>query len=189
MLSGFPRISDTLPSGFRLPSVNDVNSTDTASPSFAPEDCFGLTITLNVTRGSSGITYDDFHKPGLSAIGFQDLVIDQILWQDTDCASNNGNITTNSAGKQPAWINYMTAVDRVYGNFADINKDMFMVLNRRYEADSLTGAIQDMSTYIDPAKFNFIFATTELDSQNFWVQINKQIECRRKMSAKVMPNL
>jgi hypothetical protein len=77
----------------------------------------------------------------------------------------------------------------VYGNFADQNKDMFMTLNRRYEKNTGTGAIEDLTTYIDPTKFNHIFAQTELDAQNFWVQISKNITARRKMSAKVIPNL
>jgi len=46
-----------------------------------------------------------------------------------------------------------------------------------------------MTTYIDPSKFNHIFADTRLDAQNFWTQIKVDITARRKMSAKLMPNL
>lgn len=134
-------------------------------------------------------TYDDFHKPGLDAIGFQDLIAEQMLWTDSELASATGTVTTHSVGKQPAWINYMTAVNKVYGNFADVNKEMFMVLNRRYEADPSDGTIVDASTYIDPTKFNQIFADTNLDAQNFWMQIAVNNIARRKMSAKVIPNL
>lgn len=35
-------------------------------------------------------TYNDFHKPALDAIGYQDLVTDQMLWQDTVVASGTG---------------------------------------------------------------------------------------------------
>ena len=65
---------------------------------------------------------------------------------------------------------------------------MFMTLNRRYEKD-IDGSLLDATTYIDPTKFNHIFAQTSLDAQNFWVQIGINIEARRKMSAKVIPNL
>jgi len=41
----------------------------------------------------------------------------------------------------------------------------------------------------DPSKYNFIFAETQLDAQNFWAQIGVDITARRKMSAKIMPNL
>jgi len=133
-------------------------------------------------------SYDDFHKPALDAIGFQDLIVEQMLWTDTEVASATGAITQHSLGKQPAWINYMTSVNKVYGAFAQENNSMFMTLNRRYAKDT-DGTILDGTTYIDPTKFNNIFADTSLESMNFWVQISASIEARRKMSAKVIPNL
>ena len=62
-----------------------------------------------------------------------------------------------------------------------------MTLNRRYER-GLDG-IEDLTTYVDPSKFNHIFADARLDAQNFRANIWLGIEARRKMSAKVMPNL
>ena len=137
---------------------------------------------------------DDFHKPALDAIGFQDLIIEQMAWQTTEYNNLDGipaatDLTFKSAGKQPAWINYMTSVNKTYGHFAEENKDMFMTLNRRYEIDEETGDITDLTTYIDPTKFNHIFAQTDLSAQNFWVQIGIKNIVRRKMSAKVIPNL
>ena len=132
-------------------------------------------------------TLDDLHKPALDEIGFQDLITDQMAYWDT-LVDENGNVTYSSAGKQPAWINYMTNVNQTRGNFAVENEEMFMTLNRRYEKDS-TGKIKDLTTYIDPAKFNNIFADTRLDAQNFWTQIAVNIKARRKMSARLMPNL
>ncbi len=66
---------------------------------------------------------------------------------------------------------------------------MFMTLNRRYENLQGGQGISDLTTYIDPIKFNHIFADTRLDAMNFWVQISNKITARRKMSAKVIPNL
>jgi hypothetical protein len=129
---------------------------------------------------------NDLHKPALDSIGFQDLLTDQMAWFDTVC-DNAGNVTYGTAGKQPAWINYMTNVNQCRGNFAVKGNEMFMTLNRRYEQAS-TG-IEDLTTYVDPSKYNQIFAQSSLDSQNFWVQISNRITARRKMSAKVIPNL
>ena len=131
-------------------------------------------------------TMNDLHKPALDAIGYQDLITDQMAWFDTE-GDNSGNITYKTAGKQPAWINYMTNVNQTRGSFAIDGDSMFMTLNRRYEQGS-TG-IEDLTTYVDPSKYNEIFAQTALDSQNFWVQISNKILARRKMSAKVIPNL
>jgi hypothetical protein len=137
-------------------------------------------------------TMNDLHKPALDEIGFQDLITDQMAWFDTECDAA-GNVTYGTAGKQPAWINYMTNVNQCRGNFAVKVGDeggageMFMTLNRRYEQG--TGGIEDLTTYVDPSKYNQIFALSNLDSQNFWVQISNRITARRKMSAKVIPNL
>ena len=87
----------------------------------------------------------------------------------------------------------MTNVNQCRGNFAvPIGEEggageMFMTLNRRY--DQTTSGIDDLTTYVDPSKYNNIFASETLDSQNFWVQISNKITARRKMSAKVIPNL
>jgi hypothetical protein len=131
-------------------------------------------------------TMNDFHKPALDNIGYQDLITEQMGWWNT--TKSGVTITQRSAGKQPAWINYMTNVNKTFGNFADENKEMFMTLNRRYEMGS-SASIADLTTYVDPSKYNNIFAQGSRDSQNFWVQISNKIEARRKMSAKVIPNL
>ena len=46
---------------------------------------------------------DDFHKPELDGIGFQDLITDQMAWWDT-VADVQGTLEYRSAGKLPAWI-------------------------------------------------------------------------------------
>ena len=123
-------------------------------------------------------TMDDLHKPALDGIGFQDLMAYQILgqWGET------------SIGKQPAWINYMTAVNRVYGNFAIRNSEMFMTLTKLPDYINSPGNAK-WSSYIEPQLYNYIFADTSTDAQNFWVQIGCGIKARRVMSAKQIPNL
>lgn len=134
-------------------------------------------------------TMDDFHKPALDEIGFQDLITDQMAYWNTEVS--NGSPSFRSAGKQPAWINYMTNTNVVRGNFAVASNQMFMTLNRRYtpKSDGNFYNFADLTTYIDPSKFNHIFADSSLDAQNFWTQISCDITARRKMSAKVIPNL
>ena len=66
--------------------------------------------------------------------------------------------------------------------------ESFMVLNRNYSIDT-NGQIEDLTTYIDPVKFNYIFADTNLDAMNFWVQTKFDIKVRRLISAKQIPNL
>jgi hypothetical protein len=134
-------------------------------------------------------TMDDLHKPALDEIGFQELITEQMAWWSTEKTNGVDEWVTKSAGKQPAWINYMTNVNQTRGNFAIQDNEMFMTLNRRYESVNSPGTISDLTTYIDPVKFNQIFAHTAIDAQNFWAQIAVDITARRKMSAKIMPNL
>lgn len=136
-------------------------------------------------------TLDDLHKPDLDQIGFQDLITDEMAWFDTEISQGGEKVKFQSVGKVPAWLNYMTAVNQTRGAFAEENSQMFMTLNRKYEGTTETDkeGIKDITTYIDPSKFNHIFAETSLDSQNFWTQISVNNTARRKMSAKVIPNL
>jgi hypothetical protein len=133
-------------------------------------------------------TMNDLHKPALDGIGFQDLITTQMAFWELHKDSND-ILIKYSAGKQPAWINYMTNYNKTFGNFANPHDQMFMTLNRRYEYNPTTKRIKDLTTYIDPKKFNYIFADTERDAQNFWVQVAVDCIARRKMSAKIIPNL
>ena len=87
----------------------------------------------------------------------------------------------------------MTNINRTFGNFAINDNEAFMVLNRNYELNPSAGTnepkIADLTTYIDPVKFNYIFADTNLDAMNFWVQTKFDIKVRRLISAKQIPNL
>ena len=102
--------------------------------------------------------------------------------------NHDGEPEYNSVGKQPAWIQYMTDQNQCYGTFANRGKEMFMTLNRMYERGE-DGHITDLTTYIDPSKYNHIFAVSDITAQNFWAQFALDITARRKMSAKIIPNL
>lgn len=136
-------------------------------------------------------TMDDLHKPALDGIGYQDSINGERAWW-ADYWNANPEINQTSAGKTVAWINYMTNVNRTFGNFATGMSEDFMVLNRQYSAKTNSDGhldIEDLTTYIDPVKYNYIFADTNLDAMNFWTQIKFDIKARRLISAKQIPNL
>lgn len=173
------------------------------------EDCYIIGIASVIPRVdySQGNKWfmslqnnDQLHKPELDAIGFQNLIGDWMCGVDTEVPlTTDANYTANKWGitkayaKQPAWINYMTAVNECHGDFADEEKAMFMTLNRRYEIETGTDGnvqgIKDFTAYIDPRRYNYAFADATLEAQNFWLQVGVQVEPRRKLSAKIMPNL
>ena len=132
-------------------------------------------------------TMNDFHKPNLDGIGFQELITDEMAAFDTE-VNNDGTLVYKSAGKQVSWQEYMTNVDQSYGSFSAHRELAHMAMNRSYEHDN-TGAISDLTTYIDPTKFNVAFADAKLSAKNIWVQCAIDCIVRRKMSAKQIPNL
>lgn len=132
-------------------------------------------------------TMDDFHKPTLDAIGFQELIAEEAAAWSTELSENYKEVF-QSLGKQPSWIEYTTDVNETYGEFAAGMPLAFMCLNRVYE-ESANGTISNPSTYIDPTIYNNIFAESRLSSQNFWVQVAFDVTARRVMSAKQIPNL
>ena len=130
---------------------------------------------------------DDFHKPTLDAIGFQELIAEEAAAWSTE-SDENGELVYQSLGKQPSWIEYTTDVNETYGEFAAGMPLAFMCLNRVYE-ENPDHTIGNASTYIDPTIYNSIFAESRLSSQNFWVQVAFDVTARRVMSAKQIPNL
>lgn len=165
------------------------------------EPCFimgigSITPRVDYSQGNEFFnefqTLDDIHKPALDGIGYQDSLNWQRAWWDNTYTANGHRLQT-AAGKTVAWINYMTNINRTFGNFAMNDNEAFMVLNRNYELSPNAGTnetkIADLTTYIDPVKFNYIFADTNLDAMNFWVQTKFDIKVRRLISAKQIPNL
>lgn len=150
-----------------------------------------ITPRIDYGQGNTWDTYletmDDWHKPALDGIGYQDSLNGERAWW-ADYVTADPGIKRTSAGKTVAWINYMTNVNRTFGNFAPGMSESFMVLNRNYSINK-NKQIEDLTTYIDPVKFNYIFADTNLDAMNFWVQTRFDIKVRRLISAKQIPNL
>ena len=69
-----------------------------------------LTPNVDYSQGNKWdtqlLTMNDLHKPQLDEIGFQDLITDQMYWVDTKVSG--ARPIYKSAGKQPAWVNYLS---------------------------------------------------------------------------------
>lgn len=145
-----------------------------------------ITPRLDYSQGNNFTmnweTLNDVHKPALDMIGFQDLTLEKAAWWTEEHTSSG--MTQKSVGKTVAWIDYMTNYNKNYGNFASGQNENFMVLDRNYSIEN-----NDFTTYIDPKKWNGIFADQSRESMNFWLQIGVDWKVRRKISAKSIPNL
>lgn len=141
-------------------------------------------------------TFDDLHKPQMDGIAYQDVPCETMAWWSRMKLTETGPYQTYSAGKTPAWMFYMTNYDEVHGDFMAGESLDLMVLNRNYQLNRgrndlarAKSPIEDLTTYIDPVKFNYAFADGKITAQNFWVQIAVGCELRRKISAKVIPTM
>lgn len=150
------------------------------------EPCYIMGIASITPRVdySQGVAFDldlktlnDIHKPQLDGIGFEDRMLRRLDWRAKG---------ESSLGKQPAWIEYTTNINKTFGKFAVGESQEHMVLNRVYQT-KYDSEISNASTYIQPELYNKIFATTGNQEQNFWVQIGCGIEARRVMSARQIP--
>lgn len=155
-------------------------------PSYIIGIC-SITPRLDYSQGNNFTmnweTMNDVHKPALDMIGYQDLTMEKAAWWTEEHKSDK-EFTQKSIGKTVAWVDYMTNYNKNYGNFASGESENFMTLDRNYNVDK-----PDFTTYIDPAKYNGIFADQSRSSMNFWVQIGINWKVRRKISAKSIPNL
>lgn len=146
-------------------------------------------------------SFDDLHKPALDGIGFQNLVVERYMAKSTllryTIGRDKADIVQSVVGKTPAYIDYMTAVDENFGLFASGQPYSYMVLDRDYEddwkVDSVSGpggrVPTDNTTYVHQNKFDYIFADSDKDTDNFLVKLYFDCMSRRKMSAKIIPNL
>ena len=91
-----------------------------------------ITPRIDYGQGNTWDTYlktmNDWHKPALDGIGYQDSLNGERAWW-TDYIAESNSLKKTAAGKTVAWINYMTNVNRTFGNFAPEMPESFMVLN------------------------------------------------------------
>lgn len=122
-------------------------------------------------------TMDDLHKPQLDGIGYQDLMENKMHGLAKPALA---------VGKQPAWLDYMTNFNKSFADFAAGEKESYMVLNRIYNVNN-EGHITNLTTYINPKDYTYIFATNTDTNRDFWVQIGCGVIARRVMSAAQIP--
>lgn len=133
-------------------------------------------------------TMEDLHNPNKDKLGYQDLPTDWMATWDTKINAA-GQITYYTMGKQLSWTQYQTAFNEDYGHFADRDQEGWMVNGRDYESDPTTRRISDATAYIDPAKWNDIFAYKSRDAMNYRMQYYIGAKIEMLMSANQIPGL
>lgn len=151
--------------------------------SFTPR----LTYPANNAWWTELQTMDDFHKPDLDGIAFQNLTQDQMAGYAVTAMEDQSSQRW-VVGKQTSWVEYTTAVNETHGSFVPGEPLQHMVFNRRYRpAGGDMPQLKNTTTYVDPTEFNVVFADEKLAAKPFWVQIGFDVTARRKMSAQQVP--
>lgn len=143
----------------------------------------------------------DSFRPEFNGIGLQDVLVSDLTADfsgvDKDfILTNQDEIIdprTISIGKQPAWINYMTAVNRIRGTLCTTEKSW--VLARDFNVRDAKGGnygagpvdLVDPTAYIMPNHWNTPFALTNLTSQNFLVQFYIRHTSRSTVLKRLLP--
>lgn len=139
----------------------------------------------------------DMFRPEFNGIGYQDVLVSDLNtefpedWNSSAAAAIDANPFTQSVGKQPAWIEYMTAVNKIRGTFCTTEKSW--VLARDMRADPNPGSEDspaqntNYSAYIDPADWNQPFADQSPTAQNFYAQFYLRHRVRSTVLKRLRP--
>lgn len=141
---------------------------------------------------------DEF-RPEFNGIGLQDILVSDL--NASYEAAHSAGLADNhpvpwhvSLGKQPAWIQYMTDVNKVRGTFSSTERSWVLRRDMQAtgEAASGTGVYDpaldtDASAYINPADWQQPFADQSPTAQNFLVQFNIRHKVRSTVLKRLRP--
>nr|UCS96106.1 MAG: major capsid protein [Microviridae sp.] len=165
------------------------------------------TITPNVSYGS-GIRdylektrYSDVYTPVMQRIGFQSLMKSRFTLEPEFTGSPLSFKDTDAfkvaIGYQPAWTEYMTALNEVHGDFNPQVGDLaYWVTSRKFvkyetNAGVPTGpsVLLGPTSYILPDQYNYPFSNIAVTAENFLISFAIDIQARRAIGKSVMPTL
>lgn len=141
----------------------------------------------------------DSFRPEFNNIGLQDVLISDLNYDFSGVnaaatMSDTNNPAKNAVGKQPAWIEYMTAVNKVRGTFCTTEKSWVLARDMRNNP-ALTGDVStagpvantNVSAYIHPDEWNQPFAVQDASAQNFLAQFFVREFTRSTVLKRLLP--
>ena len=139
----------------------------------------------------------DSFMPEYNGIGYQDVLVGDLNsefpqgWDATKPYSAMNDPFANSVGKQPAWLEYMTAVNKVRGSFCSTERSWALVRDMRASgtdhATMCPTIGTDSSAYIDPGDWNQPFADQSPTAQNFYAQFYIRDRVRSTVLKRLRP--
>mgnify|MGYP000782372867 FL=1 len=138
----------------------------------------------------------DSFMPEYNGIGYQDVLVGDLNsefpedWDALQSYAAGVDPFANSVGKQPAWIEYMTAVNKIRGSFCSTEKSWVLARDMRSSDTATTvGPTGNTvhSAYIDPSDWNQPFADQSATAHNFYAQFYIRDRVRSTVLKRLRP--
>nr|UCS96070.1 MAG: major capsid protein [Microviridae sp.] len=148
-------------------------------------------------RYASHLDLSDTFRPEYNGIGLQDVLVSDLNADFTGYYYGaTGDVDyqdprKHSVGKQPAWIEYMTAVNRIRGTFCTSEKSWVLARDMRVSdsPDPMDSPVDstDTSAYVRPSMWNQPFAVQDITAQNFLCQFYIKDRTRSEVLKRLLP--
>lgn len=132
----------------------------------------------------------DVYYPEFDQIGMQDMLLGEI-----DSSRYAAYPTTarsqfwgTGVAKQPSWTHYRATENRLHGDFTN-TLDYWTLCDDFTGFNPQEGEVTFPNAYIDPRKFNYIFADTSQNAENFQLQTRFHTVQKLPMSKAMNPTL
>lgn len=152
----------------------------------------------NLERYTMYTDISDEFRPEYNGIGLQDVLVSDLnadfsgISEPASRGNGYADPATDSVGKQPAWIEYMTAVNKVRGTFCSTEKSWVLVRDMRATPTQTGKDAQPVdntaiSAYVIPRQWNQPFALQQLTDQNFLCQFKITDVVRSSVLKRLLP--
>lgn len=156
----------------------------------------------------SKVDFADDYVPEFSQLGFQSVPLSRYSFLPSFTGAGVGpdfdpviqadmlDPLSTSVGKQVAWLEEMTDVNRNFGEFDWNGLYNYWVLNRRYsllgQHSTSLSAVQFqpvVTQYINPLEYQYPFVMQTIADPNWFLQVGLRIKAVRPIGKRYMPNL
>lgn len=148
------------------------------------------------------VNFADDYTPEFAQLGFQNVPMSRYSALPHFESDGTGDLVasiadpfTESVGKQVAWLEEMTDVNRNFGEFGWNGLYSYWVLNRNFsrlkDFGSGLGKVFEptITQYINPLDYQYPFIAQSIADPNWFIQCGFKIKSVRPIGKRYMPNL
>lgn len=197
----------------QLSSVFDTRDLDGSTFNYVSDDyavafCIASIVpdvvyTQGLGKGLDEVRFDDEYYPQFDAIGFSDVprykynALPSYSPDGMIDTQNGGNSYNTVVGKNIAWIDLISNVNRAHGNMANDRYFETWILSRKFEKiigldpvrPGVPTPIVSISPYVNPLDYQYIFTAQSSTDQNFILQVRFDVNAVRSKGKYYMPTL